>query len=74
MGDEQPSTAAERQRDSAVMPAEKAHGADRKSAIVIVRRRKHAMHTRLLDGLTVQRRGDAADELFREIVQSARKG
>ena len=48
--------------------------AQRKSAIVTTRRRKHAMHAHLLDGLTpeeVQRRGDAADALFREIVRRA---
>ena len=42
------------------------------AAIVTVRRRKHAMHAHLLDGLTpeeVQRRGDAADALWRELVR-----
>ena len=45
---------------------------DPKSAIVTVRRRKHAMHARLLDDLTpeeVQRRADAADALWRELVR-----
>jgi hypothetical protein len=44
------------------------------SAIVTIRRRKHAMLAHLLEDLTpeeVQRRGDAADALFRTIVRRA---
>ena len=43
---------------------------DRKPAIVTIRSRKHVQHAHLLDDLTPeehQRRGDAADALFREI-------
>jgi hypothetical protein len=44
------------------------------SAIVTIRRRKHVMLAHLLEDLTpeeVQRRGDAADALFRTIVRRA---
>ena len=44
----------------------------RTSAIVTIRRHKHAMLAHLLEDLTpqeLQRRGDAADALFREVVR-----
>jgi hypothetical protein len=47
---------------------------ERKSAIATIRRRKHMMLAHLLEDLTpeeVQRRGDAADALFRTIVRRA---
>lgn len=44
------------------------------AAIVTVRSRRHAMHGHLLEDLTAEeanRRADAADALFREIVRRA---
>ena len=56
-------------------PPESTPAADtRKSVIVAVRSRKGAMLAHLLEDLTpqeLQRRGDAADALFREIVRRA---
>jgi hypothetical protein len=46
------------------------------SAIVTIRSRKHAMLAHLLEDLTpeeLQRRGDGADAMFREIVRRARE-
>jgi hypothetical protein len=54
--------------------SEPAAVADRKPAIVTIRSRKHAMLVHLLEDLTpeeLQRRGDAADALFREVVRRA---
>jgi hypothetical protein len=48
----------------------------RKPAIVTIRRRKHAMLAHLLEDLTpeeLQRRGDAADALFREVVRRIKR-
>jgi len=67
----QHSTPAEPGREPPVTAAEKV------PAIVTVRRRRHAMHAHLLDDLTpeeVQRRGDAADALWRELVRRVREG
>jgi hypothetical protein len=46
------------------------------SAIVTIRSRKHAMLAHLLEDLTPeehQRRGDAADALFREVVRRIKR-
>jgi hypothetical protein len=46
----------------------------RKSAVVTIRSRKHAMLTHLLGDMTPEehrRLGDAADALFREVVRRA---
>ena len=50
---------------------------EERAVVAAIRRRNHTMHAHLLDGLTpkeVQRRGDAADALFREIVRRLREG
>jgi hypothetical protein len=56
-------------------PAESTPAAEaRESAIVTIRSRKGAMLAHLLEDLTpqeLQRRGDAADALFREVVRRA---
>jgi hypothetical protein len=52
--------------------SEPAAATDRKPVIVTNRRRKHAMLAHLLEELTpeeLQRRGDAAAALFREMVR-----
>jgi hypothetical protein len=58
-------------------PAESTPAAEaRKSAIVTIRSRKHAMLAHLLEDLTPEehrRRGDAADALFREVVRRVRE-
>jgi hypothetical protein len=46
------------------------------SAIVTIRRRKHAMLAHLLEDMTPeehQRRGDAADAMFREVVRRIKR-